>query len=288
MKVADFLLLATASSAAVALDVQSVLFSVHGEDHDDSLNDADNSLLAPGEDIPAHGLDFFLEGALDPEDSWSDPWSEPDSWLDNVESGLCGRYMGMFLDEDDVFDEFDQDDVGDTATADDTPSDQADTSGSSNMTIYQLITSSRFTTKVAALIEPDSGFARLLRDNSVNHTVFVPTDAAFDKISKDHPDLSPSAIRKIISYHISPGNTQLSPPSSYGSSTLPTLYKEPGLGADFAQRLTIHSDFNTGLSRHYRRFSLHREAGTVNFYAQVVASDIVSHPHLQFRTTNRT
>ncbi|KAJ5611107.1 hypothetical protein N7510_007826 [Penicillium lagena] len=248
MKVVDFFLyLVTVSSAVVVADEQALLSPGHGKNNDDRLNAIDERLLLSDEATQADGMYSFRETMFIP------------TWLDILESSYYGGGRNMvFFDENSVFEDFDEeDDFDDAATAGNRRLNHFN-SGSSNMTIYELIKTSQFTTKLAALIDADENkeLARILNDSTVNHTVFVPTDCAFDKISNYPLQLSPGAIRKILYYHISPGTTQV----SQDSFTVPTLYKEPALGGDLPQRLSIRAN--------------DWEPTTVNFYARLVANNI--------------
>lgn len=234
-------LLATISFAVAVLGGQSVLSPVH-----DRFNELDDRLRAVDEDYEADG--------------WFS--SSSDSWLDNVDSTMFGDSFTCF-DEESVFEMFEgKDEMDDVETAGNLQPDHTNHTASSSMTIYQLIKGSQFTTKMAAFIDadPDNELARTLDDPTMKHTIFVPTDSAFEKISKNHPQLSPGAVRKMLYYHISSGTTHLAAHSR--DTTIPTLYKEPGLGGDRPQRLSIRPDYEGS------KF--------VNSYARVVADDIVS------------
>jgi uncharacterized surface protein with fasciclin (FAS1) repeats len=261
MKVVDFFLyLATVSSAVVVADEQAPLG--HGKKNDDQLNTIDERLLPVDEASQADEMYSFRESMFSPSDTW----------LDVVRYNFYGSGNMMFFDEDSVFEDFyEEDDLDYAATAGNLRPDHVN-SGSSNMTIYELIRTSQFTTKLAALIDADENkeIARILNDSKVNHTVFIPTDKAFDKISKSHLQLSPGAIRNILYYHISPGRTHLAQRLFQSSYTVPTLYKEPGLGGDLPQRLSIRSN--------------DWERTTVNFYAQLVAGNIVSSTYKDLRS----
>ena len=127
-----------------------------------------------------------------------------------------------------------------------------------NMTVYQLITESKYTTKLAALINEYDDIVELLNGTTANFTVFAPTDHAFEKIPEHAPKPSKEQLKKVLTYHVSgefyPAGRVLV------SHTIPTLYKEEAIGGE-AQRLSTNIGFK-GL--------------TVNFYSRVVAIDIVS------------
>lgn len=52
-----------------------------------------------------------------------------------------------------------------------------------NMTVYQLISESKYTTKLAKLINKYDDLVEALNGTSANFTVFAPTDYAFEKVS---------------------------------------------------------------------------------------------------------
>ncbi|KAI9809266.1 MAG: hypothetical protein M1825_002557 [Sarcosagium campestre] len=125
-----------------------------------------------------------------------------------------------------------------------------------NLTVYQLIAESKYTTILAKLINDDEDLVKLLNSTAANYTVFAPTDAAFKKFGKPHKKPSKELIRKVLSYHISgefyPAGRVLA------SHTIPSLLKEEALGGE-SQRLRVGLWLN-GL--------------TVNFYSRIVAVNI--------------
>ncbi|KAK8166385.1 FAS1 domain-containing protein [Phyllosticta citrichinensis] len=127
----------------------------------------------------------------------------------------------------------------------------------SNRTIYELIAESKYTTKLAKLINDEPDLVQLLNGTTANFTVFAPTDKAFDKIPKGH-EPSKEFIKKLLTYHVSgefyPAGRVLK------TYTIPTLYNEPELGEEpQPQRLSLNVGFK-GL--------------TVNFYSRIIAVDI--------------
>ena len=127
-----------------------------------------------------------------------------------------------------------------------------------NMTVYQLIAESKYTTKLAKLISEYDDLVQLLNGTAANYTVFAPTDKAFEKIPEHAPKPSKEQLKKVLTYHVSsdfyPAGRVLV------SHTIPTLLKGEHLGGE-PQRLST----NIGL-----------RGLTVNFYSRVVAIDIVS------------
>ncbi|MCJ1416398.1 hypothetical protein MMC32_002733 [Xylographa parallela] len=126
----------------------------------------------------------------------------------------------------------------------------------SNMTVYELIATSKYTTKLAGLINQFDDLVELLNGTTANYTVFAPTDKAFEKIPEHAPKPSKEVLKKILTYHVSadfyPAGRVLV------SHTIPSLLLEERLGGA-AQRLST----NIGL-----------KGLTVNFYSRVVAIDI--------------
>ena len=136
----------------------------------------------------------------------------------------------------------------------------------SNKTVYQLISESKYTTKLAGLINEFDDLVDLLNGTTANFTVFAPTNKAFEKIPKHGHKPSKEFLKKLLTYHVSadfyPAGRILV------SHTIPTLYLEDKLGEGEAQRLST----NIGL-----------RGLTVNFYSRVVAANIVCDLNAPFR-----
>ncbi len=128
--------------------------------------------------------------------------------------------------------------------------------GKPNRTVYELISESKYTTKLAKLIDEDEELVKLLNGTSANFTVFAPIDSAFEKIPKHHKKPSKEFIKKLLTYHVS---TDFYPAGRVlVSRTIPTALGGEYLGGE-PQRLSTQISFK-GL--------------TVNFYARIVAIDI--------------
>ncbi|KAI1841638.1 hypothetical protein JX266_012191 [Neoarthrinium moseri] len=128
--------------------------------------------------------------------------------------------------------------------------------GATNLTIYQAIHESKYSTKFAKLVDEYPDIVKALNTTKHNVTAFVPTDKAFEKIPDHHKKPSKEFIEKVLEYHIVPG---LYPAGRVLiSHTLPTFVKEDSLGGK-AQRLRV----SVGL------FGLR-----VNFYSKVVVANI--------------
>ena len=132
-----------------------------------------------------------------------------------------------------------------------------------NMTVYELIASSKYTTKLAKLIE-EVDLVDLLNGTSANFTIFAPIDKAFEKIPKHSHKPSKELIKALLTYHVSgefyPAGKVLV------SHTIPSLLPGEHLSEDpeaTPQRLSINIGLN-GL--------------TVDFYSHIIAIDIVCQP----------
>jgi uncharacterized surface protein with fasciclin (FAS1) repeats len=125
------------------------------------------------------------------------------------------------------------------------------------LTVYELINSSKYTTKLAKLINEYDDLVALLNGTTSNFTIFAPTDKAFAKIPH-HGDKKPSKdlILKVLSYHVSPDFYPAG--RVLASHTIPTALDGEGLGKQ-PQRLRV------GLSL---------KGLTINFYSRVVAANI--------------
>ena len=75
--------------------------------------------------------------------------------------------------------------------------------GKPNLTVYQLIAESKYTTKFAKLINEYPDLVKALNGTAANYTVFAPTDHAFDKIPEHVPKPSKEDLKKVLEYHLS-------------------------------------------------------------------------------------
>jgi uncharacterized surface protein with fasciclin (FAS1) repeats len=124
-----------------------------------------------------------------------------------------------------------------------------------NQTVYELISKSKYTTKLAKLIEEFPDLVDKLNSTKSNYTIFAPTDEAFERIPKHGKKPSKEFLEKVLLYHISddfyPAGRVLH------SYTIPTLLEPENLG--HKQRLTV-------------RVTL--KGPTINFYSKLVAVNI--------------
>jgi len=128
----------------------------------------------------------------------------------------------------------------------------------SNLTIYEIISKSEYSTKFAKYVDKFDKIVDILNSTKDNITVFVPIDhhdkkkpGASDKPSDEYVE---SALEYLIARGLYPARRL------FGTHTLPTLLTE-GLLGDEPQRLRISFSFLGGLR--------------VNFVAKVVAANIV-------------
>jgi uncharacterized surface protein with fasciclin (FAS1) repeats len=124
------------------------------------------------------------------------------------------------------------------------------------LTYPQLINESKYTTKLAKLINEYDDLVKLLNGTKANYTVFAPTDEAFEKIPEHHKKPSKEALKSVLLYHVSddfyPAGRVLQ------TYTIPTLY-QPSKNLGHAQRLTV-------------RVTLKGPA--LNFYSRLIAVNI--------------
>jgi uncharacterized surface protein with fasciclin (FAS1) repeats len=127
----------------------------------------------------------------------------------------------------------------------------------SNKTIYELISSSKYTTKLAELINEYPDLVETLNGTAANYTLFAPTDKAFEKIPKGHKKPSKELIKKVLAYHVSPDFYPAG--RILVTHTIPTALGEDKLGGE-PQRLRLGLSPFKGLN--------------VNFYSKIIAVNI--------------
>lgn len=128
-----------------------------------------------------------------------------------------------------------------------------------NLTIWEMISKSKYTTKLAKLVSEFDDLVDILNGTSANITLFAPTDAAFEKIPHHHKKKpSKELIRNVLAYHISPGFYPAH--RVFVTHTIPSAYSEERLGGE-AQRLRVGFSILKGLN--------------INFFSKVIAADIV-------------
>ena len=132
----------------------------------------------------------------------------------------------------------------------------------SNLTIYEIISKSEYSTKFAKYVDKFEGIVDTLNSTKANFTVFVPIDHHHKKgkagLFEDEP--SDEFVEAALKYTIGNGSFPLR--RLLGTHTLPTLLKEDFLGGE-PQRLRVGFSFFGGPGLH------------VNFVGKVVAANIV-------------
>jgi len=128
--------------------------------------------------------------------------------------------------------------------------------GPANQTVYELISKSKYTTKLAKLIDEFPDLVDMLNSTKANFTVFAPTDKAFEKIPDHAPKPSKEFLKKLLTYHVSPGFYPAG--RVLVTRTIPTALEAEAIGK-VPQRLSTQIGLR-GL--------------TVNFYSRIVAVDI--------------
>lgn len=126
-------------------------------------------------------------------------------------------------------------------------------------TLFDIITNSKHTTKLAELIKLDNDLVQMLKDPKANLTIFAPEDGAFDRLPhKDPKEVPKDLLRRVLKYHIASGthNSQ----DLVHHNTLVTKLPENDLGKGMHQRLRIG-------------FGSHGPA--VNYYSKLTMVDVV-------------
>ena len=131
----------------------------------------------------------------------------------------------------------------------------------SNLTVYQMISKSKYTTKLAKLIEEDKDLIDLLNGTSTNITLFAPTDKVFEQIPEHAHLPTKEQWKKIILYHTV---ADFYPAGRvFGSRTIPTLLAGDYLSEDpksTPQRLSV---------------GLGLRGLTLNYYARIIAVNFI-------------
>ncbi|KAI5818581.1 FAS1 domain-containing protein [Pyronema omphalodes] len=128
-----------------------------------------------------------------------------------------------------------------------------------NSTIYDLLQKSKHSKRFFELIKEDKDLSAMLQDRNNNHTVFVPSNKAFDMLDKykKHHNVTKEMLHDVLLYHIAPGYHQGQDLRFH--NTLVSSLPAPDLGDDLHQRL---------------RIGLNKKGPTVNFYSQFVMLDV--------------
>lgn len=134
-------------------------------------------------------------------------------------------------------------------------------------TIYELLSESKYTTKVFEIVKNDEELSKLFKNTKSNITVFVPTDKAFENIPPHHrpntTDLPKEFLRNAVLYHTSPDFYDTK--KLFFSKTIPSGLESAGdIGKGNHQRLRISHFPFTGMR--------------VNMLSKIVAGNIVCVP----------
>lgn len=128
-----------------------------------------------------------------------------------------------------------------------------------SLTIYQLVSECPEASKFAALIDEHDDLVKLLNSTDAEHTLFLPTDEAFDHLPfKEKP--SKEWIRDALQYHIA--TDARTAHDLVRTETVPTVLKEDWLGGK-PQRF---------------RTSLNLKGLHLNFFSRIVKANVVSLP----------
>lgn len=131
--------------------------------------------------------------------------------------------------------------------------------GDPTKTIYDQLKESKYTTRFFALLDDHPDIKDLLQSTKHNHTLFVPTDKAFERIPPNHDKPSSEFIHAVLSYSIAP---DLYPARRlYYSHTVPTTLNLTTLGSH-PQRLRISASLFSGLH--------------INLFTKILAKDILA------------
>ena len=131
-----------------------------------------------------------------------------------------------------------------------------------NKSLYEIISTSKYTTKIYEIIKNDTELVELLEKSDQNITFFVPTDKAFDGLPPHYGAYYSSIpwkdiIKKGLLYHISPD--PYTTRKLFFQKTIPSALKID----DEPMRLRISAGLFTG-------FKI-----KINFMSTIIASDIV-------------
>jgi len=138
------------------------------------------------------------------------------------------------------------------------------TSPHTNKTLWDLISSSKHTTRFASLLKNDASLYSLLSSKASNVTVFAPSNRAFSSLEKylkkghEGKDIPADVIHRVLSYHIANG-THSSQDLRYHNTIISRL-PDDELGQGMDQRI---------------RIGLNHKGPSLNFYSRFTMFDIV-------------
>ncbi|MCJ1396185.1 hypothetical protein MMC18_009074 [Xylographa bjoerkii] len=70
--------------------------------------------------------------------------------------------------------------------------------------VYEMLAQSKQMTHLVRLIKEQPDLVSLLNDATTNHTIWAPTNTAFEELFQNHKALSSSHIRELLLHHIAP------------------------------------------------------------------------------------
>ncbi|KAI7632975.1 hypothetical protein KC322_g22494, partial [Hortaea werneckii] len=151
-------------------------FKQHYEDVEDTTKSAWSDFYRSSKSVIDDAFDYASETADGLKDKAYDTSSQVESWL---------RTEG-----DELYDSFDDHHDGPPHHG---PPHHGGPHhpphhGPPNQTVYQLIAESKYTTKLAKLINKYDDLVETLNNTAANYTVFAPTDKAFAKIPEHAPE----------------------------------------------------------------------------------------------------
>jgi uncharacterized surface protein with fasciclin (FAS1) repeats len=133
-----------------------------------------------------------------------------------------------------------------------------------NHTVWELISESAKTSRIADLIGKTDHLVKLLNSTAVNHTLFAPTNSALERLLDKEPP--GKFLKRIEHYHVIPG--LFATDKLRHHQTLRTALNDSSLGKHMPQRVVV----NTG-----------RNGMVLNGLSRVVAGDIVSPAPISYK-----
>ncbi|TKA76714.1 hypothetical protein B0A55_03941 [Friedmanniomyces simplex] len=122
----------------------------------------------------------------------------------------------------------------------------------------RLISESKYTTKLAKLINKYDELVETLNSTKANYTVFAPTDKAFEKLPEHAHEPSKEVLKAILSYHVVDGFYPAA--RVLVTHTAPTLLESTHLSSEPKPQRVAFKITLRGL--------------TVNFYCRIIAVNI--------------
>ncbi|KAF8542623.1 FAS1 domain-containing protein [Trichophaea hybrida] len=128
-----------------------------------------------------------------------------------------------------------------------------------NSTMWDLISKSKHTKRFYELLKDDKDIMDILQNKNANHTVFAPSNKAFEMLDKfkKHHDVPKDLIHRVLMYHIAPGCHRSQ--DLWYHNTLITSLPDDELGQDMHQRV---------------RIGMNHKGPSINFYSQFTMFDI--------------